>query len=382
MRDRSLTMIGETLASQATRPYEAAWSMPGAFYSDPEVLAIEREQLFAREWICVGRIEEVARPGDYITFEILEEPVVIVHGRDGEIRALSNVCRHRGTKIAKGSGNARTLVCPYHHWTYDLAGGLLAAPHMEDRSDFGIANCRLPELRCELWQGFVFVSLDPDAPALAPRLAGLEEITRNYHFEEMKLRYLADEAWDTNWKCLVENFMEGYHLSALHRKTLHNVTPTNLCRHFEPGEDYFGYYVGFSARLPDSAVGHPDLSEAQLDDCVMYAVPPGLVVGGASDYSSFVCIQPETVGRVRIKLGLIFYGDDWRDEKVDEAVALFQDTMAEDKTILVDLQRGLAARHHSVGPLAPSGMEGPILDFYRYLNRKIGPALTSGASLP
>jgi len=113
----------------------------------------------------------------------------------------------------------------------------------------------------------------------------------------------------------------------------------------------------------------------------MYAVPPNLTVGGASDYSSFLCIQPESVERVRIKLGLIFFGDDWRDEQVDEAVELFQDTMAEDKTVLVELQRGLASRFHAAGPLAPSGMEGPIRDFYSYLNRTLGPALASQARL-
>lgn len=381
MSDQTMAMIHDALAAQGEQPYEQAWSMPGAFYCDPRVLSIERERLFAREWLCVGRVEEVARPGDYLTLELLEEPVVVIHGRDGKIRAFSNVCRHRGMKIAKGSGNVRTLVCPYHHWTYDLTGRLLAAPHIEAREGFDPTSCHLPELGCELWQGFVFVNLDPEAPALAPRLSGLEDLTHNYHMEEMKLRYLAEEAWDTNWKCLVENFMEGYHLSALHRQTLHNVTPTNLCRHFPPGEGYFGYYAGFSARLPGTSIGHPDLSEEQLDDCIMYAVPPNLTVGGASDYSSFLCIQPESVERVRIKLGLIFYGDDWRDEQVDEAVKLFQDTMAEDKTVLVDLQRGLASRFHAAGPLAPSGMEGPIRDFYSYLNRTLGPALASQARL-
>jgi len=379
MQHNKTHALGETLARYSERPYEQAWSMPRAFYTDPAVLAIEKEQLFLREWICVGRAEEVSQPGDFVAFDICSEPIVVVHGKDGKVRAFSNVCRHRGAVVASGRGNRKNLLCPYHNWAYDTFGHLVSAPGIDEREDFDRANCRLPEFACTVWQGFVFVSLASNPPALQPRLAGLEMLVRPYHMEQMVVRYLADEIWHTNWKCLVENFMEGYHLTPLHRETLHPVNPTRLCRHFEPGDAYFGYNAGFSPDLPRSQDGHPDLTDEQAGNCVMYAVPPGLVVGCAGDYSSFLCIQPDTVDRVRVKMGLVFFGADWPQERVDWAVDLFQRTMAEDKSILIRLMQGLSSRHHQAGPLARADLEGPTWDFYKYLHRRLGTAMKSGS---
>ena len=344
-------------------------------YCDPAVLGLEREHLYGREWICIGRSDEVPKPGDYMTFMLCDEPLVAVRGEDQKIRVLSNVCRHRGALLTEGRGNGQRLVCPYHHWSYDLEGKLAGAPRMEPHKAFNKTDCRLPEFACEEWQGFLFTNLSANPSPLKPRLKGLEALIRNYHMEQMKLLYVADEVWHTNWKCLIENFMEGYHLSPLHRTTLHTVNPTRLCTHFEAGDAYFGYNAGYSPDLPRSNKGHPDLSDAEADNCVMFAIPPGLVSGCGGDYSSFICVQPESIDRVRAKLGLIFYGEGWTKERVDHAVDLFNATMAEDKTVLVDLMRGMASKHHARGPLAPADFEGPVLDFYRYYSKRMQQAL-------
>lgn len=380
MNDTVVHTLGETLGRYSGLPYEQAWSMPRAFYTDPRVLALEVEHLFLREWVCVGRADEVSQPGDFVAFQLCNEPIVIVCGKDSKVRAFSNVCRHRGTVLTTGRGNRRHLVCPYHNWTYDTYGRLVGAPGFDERHDFDRANCRLPEFACTLWQGFVFVSLAPDPPALVPLLAGLDALIAPYHMEQMGLRYVVEEVWEVNWKCLVENFMEGYHLTPLHRETLHPVNPSKLCRHFAPGDAYLGYNAGFSADLPRAQRGHPDLTNEQVDNCVMYALPPGLVVGCAGDYSSFLCIQPEAVDRVRVKMGLVFFGTDWPQDRIDWAVDLFQRTMAEDKAVLVQLMRGLNSGRHQSGPLAPADLEGPIWDFYKYLHRKIGAAMTPTSS--
>ncbi len=355
------------------RPYSQGFSLPGAFYNNPEWLQIEREELFANDWFCVGRVDEIAQPGDFFTIDHVGEPVLVVHGRDGIIRALANVCRHRGTAVASGSGNAKKFLCPYHHWAYDTRGQLLNAPHMDAHEQFDRARCSLPLLACEIWRGFIFVSLQPEPGNLLAGLAPLDAVIGNYHLEAMVTRYSAEEVWPTNWKCLLENFMEGYHLTPLHRHTLHKVNPSKLCSHLPPGPRHFGYRVGFTERVTGEPVGHADLSDDELKHCVMFAVPPGLAVGVGSDYCSFLCLRPEGVDRVRVKLGLFFYGDRWQQADVDRAVDLFRETMDEDKQVLAQLQLGLASRFHAPGPLAGPDLEGTIWDFYQYLARELGP---------
>jgi hypothetical protein len=112
----------------------------------------------------------------------------------------------------------------------------------------------------------------------------------------------------------------------------------------------------------------------------MFAVAPGLVVGCAADYSSFVCIQPQAVDRVRIKMGLLFFGADWPAEKIDWAIDLYKRTMAEDHAVLAELWRGLNSRHHQVGPLGPVDLEGPTWDFYKYFHRHLGAPMTAASN--
>ena len=375
----SIAELSAILRRYDNLPYERAWSMPRQFYIDPHMFDAEKQQLFLKEWVCVGRVEEVSKPGDFMAFQICDEPVVIVHGEDGNIRAFSNVCRHRGAIIAKGRGNGKRLVCPYHSWAYDTFGRLAGAPSIGERPDFDRSACRLPEYSCAPWHGFLFVSLADKPTELAPQLAGLDSLIKPYHLELAAMKYVAEGTWETNWKCFVENYMEGYHLTSLHRRTLHALNPSNLCRHYAPGDAYFGYDAGFPPSLSRAHKGHPDLTPAQLNNCVMFAIPPGLVVGCAADYSSFVCVQPVAVDKVRIKMGLLFFGEDWPRDKIDWAVDLYQRTMAEDESVLAELMTGLRSQSHQAGPLAPADLEGPTWDFYRYLHRRLGDAMASDA---
>ena len=371
LRGDSVESIREALRACLDRPHERAWGMPAGFYTSPEFLALEVDELFRKEWVCIGRIEEAAAPGDYWTADLLGEPLLVVRGEDGGVRVYSNVCRHRGTPVASGRGNARHFQCPYHAWTYDLRGRLLRAPFIEGREDFDRAGCALPEVATEVWLGFLFVNLDGQAPPLAPRLEGLLPIVRNYHMEEMVLGHCETESWGTNWKCLTENFMEGYHLSTVHYETLHPITPTRLCEHFPAGEGYLGYYSRFPADLPPRGRYHPDLTDAERNRSVMFAILPGLVAGTAGHKGSFICLQPESADRVRGKRGIVFSDPDIGDGERRAVVDLFERTMAEDKAQLLNHRRGLASRSFRPGPLGPPDVEGTVWDFYRYMARRL-----------
>lgn len=364
--------MSRLLDSIRGKPYCQAMSLPASFYTDQDWLEREQKFLFAEDWFCVGRQELLEHNGDYVALEVSGEPIVILKGLDGKIRALSNVCRHRGTVIMQGKGNTKSLLCPYHHWAYDTEGALVNAPEMSQQPGFDSSQCRLPEFKVTIWIGFIFVCFNDAAAPFHSKLEGLLPIIANYHLEQMRELYSAEEVWDINWKCLLENYMEGYHLSPLHRKTLHQYNPSNLCEHIQPGSGYFGYQVGFSARVSALHKGHRDLTGDQKNHCVMFAIPPGFAVGIGSDYSSYICLYPISAQQVRVKMGLIFYGDDWPENEVQDAIILFQKTMEEDKTILLRLQQGLNSRFHTPGKLAPSHLEGTVWDFYQYLANKMG----------
>ena len=371
-RDHSVEGLRAALRDCLDRPAERPWGLPAGFYTSAEFLAFEVEHLFREEWICIGRVEEAVAPGDYWTIDLLGEPLVVVRAEDARLRVHSNVCRHRGMPVALGRGNTRRFRCPYHAWTYDLRGRLRRAPLLEGREDFDPARCRLPEVASETWQGFLFVNLDGQAAPLAPRLRGLMPLVRNYHMEDMVLGHVETETWSTNWKCLTENFMEGYHLSTVHYETLHPTTPTRLCEHFPAGEGYLGYFSRFPADLPPRGRCHRDLGEAERGRSVMFAALPGLVAGVAGHLVAFICVQPEAAGRVRGKRGIAFGDPDLDEDEREAIVDLFERTMAEDKAQLTNLQRGLDSRGFQPGPLGPPDVEGTVWDFYRYMARRLG----------
>ncbi|MFL5779036.1 MAG: aromatic ring-hydroxylating oxygenase subunit alpha [Chloroflexota bacterium] len=160
------------------RPYRSASLLPGRAYHDPEILEWEREHIFARDWLCIGRESEVPEPGSYRLAEVQGEDIIVVRGRDDVVRAFFNVCRHRGTAVCEApEGKAVRFQCPYHAWIYDLDGRLVRAKHTEDLADFSPETYSLAPLRLEAWQGFLFLSFDPDA---RPLLDWLDDVVDHF----------------------------------------------------------------------------------------------------------------------------------------------------------------------------------------------------------
>jgi choline monooxygenase len=173
------TRIHQELADRAGRSSEDAYAMPAEFYTSAAFLEEEIETLLRRDWMCVGHVGEVRNPGDFFTTEMLDEQLLVVRDTDDVVRVMSNVCRHRGNRVAEGSGNARKFICPYHTWTYDTTGALKAAPMMKRQTSFDQSKCGLPEFKSEIWNGWIFVDLEGDATPLASRLEGLQEVIKN-----------------------------------------------------------------------------------------------------------------------------------------------------------------------------------------------------------
>ena len=238
-------------AAGCLRPLSEATTLPPRMFSDPEWFEAERLKLFHGGWIAVARSDEVAEPNEYVTTSIAGEPVVVIRGRDGVIRALSNVCRHRSMKIIEGVGSVPSLQCPYHQWTYRLDGSLLNAPLMDAADGFDAAAVCLPEFAVTEWQGWVFVNIDANAAPISDAVPTLTALLTEHRVGEMVRTGTLDYPSPWNWKISVENFLESYHHRGVH--------PTTLDWTY-PGSKSF---VPDSGDEPWGAVDHVSVVEGQ-----------------------------------------------------------------------------------------------------------------------
>jgi len=193
-----------------------AWTLPADLYFNPEVYAAENQTLFARTWQVIGHRDQVKNAGDYFTAELIGEPLVVVRGIDGKLRAFYNVCRHRAGPAAEGCGSRKLFRCGYHGWTYDLDGSLIRATEIEGVEGFQAADFALVPVRVEEWFNFVFVNLDRDALTLHESLGGLRAQLQKFPFASMKLLERRTYDMKCNWKTYVDNYLEGYHLPSVH----------------------------------------------------------------------------------------------------------------------------------------------------------------------
>ena len=193
-----------------------AWTLPSSLYTDAAVLAEEREKIFSRTWQVVGHHDQVARPGDYFTTDLADEPLLIVRGNDGVLRGFYNVCRHRAGPPAAGCGSRKLFRCGYHGWTYALDGSLISATEIEGVRDFRPQDFALAPVPTEEWFNLVFVNLDPNAKPLRESLGDLPRQAEKFPFTAMKLVERRSYDMKCNWKTYVDNYLEGYHLPSVH----------------------------------------------------------------------------------------------------------------------------------------------------------------------
>ncbi|WP_318340048.1 aromatic ring-hydroxylating dioxygenase subunit alpha [Defluviimonas sp. D31] len=362
--------IRKELGEIATLDSALARTMPPVFYTSADFHELEKEELFRKEWICLGHVGEIPEPGDYFTTELVDEQLIVSHAADGAVHVLSNVCRHRGNLVAEGKGNRRSFVCGYHAWTYDLDGALKTAPLMSKVKGFDKKKCGLPRLRSEVWNNFIFVNLDGQAAPLAPQLSTLDKILHNYHNDGRNLLFTDEDVWETNWKNLTENFMEGYHLFATHPKTLQPMTPTQLCRKVPGEERWTAYRSYYDPDFPPRGPFHEDMTEDEQRNTVLFNIFPSFVVAVAANYTLYLCLRPAGVGKVAIRWGVAGFKTDPEDAEVVKYVQLCKDFNAEDRAKLETLQKAQNTRYFQSGPLAPDDLEGTIWDFLLYMARR------------
>ncbi|HET7335103.1 MAG TPA: aromatic ring-hydroxylating dioxygenase subunit alpha [Rhizomicrobium sp.] len=337
---------------------EEAESLPPECYVDPEFFAFEKETMFFREWLCVGRASWVKEPGEYFTATHVGEPLVITRTREGEIAAMSAVCQHRGMLVAEGCGRANTLICPYHNWVYSLNGTLVAAPAMETTRDFTLTEHSLPRLKVEVWQGFIFVNFWDEAPPLGPRLAALDDIVANYDLANLDgPRPPEANRFNWNWKVMFENNNDGYHANRLHNDGLHDHIPSSLATFPELPADSAGYYRLNGSLHPDASFNPtlkalfpilPKLTDEERNRVLFVNVPPTLSLVMNTDSLLYLIISAEDADYHSMAIGTLLRPDAMKDTNFKRLInvgnEMVGEIVAQDQHIDALVHKGLKSK--------------------------------------
>lgn len=363
----------DALRAIADADFEQATAMPPDIYRSAAFHEWERNEIFAKDWLCVGLAAGLPKPGDYLSFSINDQPLLVLRGEDGEIRGLSNVCLHRMMRLVEGSGSCRRLVCPYHAWTYDLDGRLVGAPHMKRTPGFDPRAHRLLQIRTEVWEGWIYVTLNPGAPPVSELLEPLRSLVAPYRMAGYLPVALQDHVWNTNWKLLTENFMEGYHLPVAHKATVGVWFPTEDT--WFPAERHDAFTVQTFTKDETARYGRAHPANTRLEGpwrytSVMPTVFPTHMYVLAPDHLWYLSLRPKSVGEVHVRFGVALAPEvaaDMADLEAQKAelLAFFDKVNAEDRFIVEGLHQGVRAPMARPGRL--SWLEREIHDFARYL---------------
>jgi glycine betaine catabolism A len=348
----------------ALRPFGQSRMLPRDAYTSPRVFAFEQERFFAGSWTCVGREGDLEGTGAQRAVRVGGAGVLLARGSDGRVRAFANTCRHRGHELL-GVGEQttrRTVLCPYHAWTYDLDGALRVAPGFRDHGDFRPADHGLVELPLESWHGFLFVNGSGDAPPFAEHVGALDDLVTPYRLE--RLVPLATHEYDLacNWKVVLENYHECYHCPLIHPE-LCQVSPPASGDNFELD----GAWVGGTMDLKDHAVtmsldGHsdgvpiPGLDTGRLRTVAYLGLFPNLLLSLHPDYVMTHLVEPLGPALSHVVCSWYFPPEATERPGFDPsyAVEFWDRTNRQDWAACESVQRGMASPHFQPGPLAPA----------------------------
>ena len=339
--------------------------LPGRDYHDAAVWELERGTVFTRSWFCVGRAEELARPGDYVARDVAGEGVLAVRGKDGRIRAFFNVCRHRGTVLCdEGAGNTKgAFVCPYHNWAYDLEGNLVGTPNVRAGEDFDRSVYPLRRIASDEWEGFVFVHLGPEPRPLLDQLAEEPDgplTYERYGVGDLRVghRIVYDVA--ANWKLIHDNYNECLHCPSVHPELSRIVPMFRRGMVFDPERPDLGAALaeGLSTFTMSGTSALPTLPGLTDLDCRTYwgySIFPNVLMNLVSTGAMVYVLYPRGPARTTIVSEYLY-----RPETIDEPgfdpsdMVQFLDLVSvQDWTVCERAQRGVASKGFVQGVYPP-----------------------------
>ena len=324
--------------------------LPSEWYTDPALYELEQRRVFGRSWQYAGHLGKVREPGDYFTCQAGRVPIVVVRGKDGELRAFLNICPHRAHPVASGEGNRSSLQCRYHAWTFKLDGVLSGAPRSEREPDFDKSAHCLTQAQVGCLGELVFVNPDPTAPSLEQTLDAFPGLVGGAGVDVAAGTYRGTRFFDVeaNWKIIVENSIECYHCATIHPAMAAAADVTADGYRIECGP---GWSVQYS---PVKEPYVPDeLKEAgtAYEILMAYLFPNTVILGdNVSPDVHVFSWQPVSTGRCVTRVDLFSARGSDDAATVDEMFAGIAEIYCQDLDVVRDVQRG-----HESG-FAPRGV--------------------------
>lgn len=327
-------------------------AMGPRYYTDDTIWRKEREKVFFRTWQYAGHVSQVEKTGQYFTFDILDQSLFCIRGRDSEIRAFYNVCQHRAHHLVEGEGRKSVLTCPYHAWAYDLTGALRAAPNEKSVPGFDKSQICLTEVKLENFNGFLFVNLDPDAKPMSDWYGQAADEIRAYvpDIDRLKVMMWTEVHETCNWKISIENYSECYHCQLCH-PTFSNGVIDPSCYNIMPENHVLRHYAtaaqseGMTYEIDRDANPHAaDYGSWFLWPMMSFQVYPGNVL-------NTYLWRATSIDTVTIYRGW-YTVDGYESEEVEKlAQQDLNTTVAEDVSLVESVQRGLNSQGYRPSPL-------------------------------
>jgi choline monooxygenase len=330
-------------------PLERARTVPASWYTDPEVAAAERRSVFGGSWQVVGRADQVAEPGSYLTAQVAGEPVLVVRDQGGELRAFFNVCRHRAAPIlSEPCGHATKLRCPYHGWTYDLAGRLRGTPEFDGVADFRREDNGLVPVAVAVWGPAVWVHLGRPAQPLEAFLDPLPQRTAGPGFGRLRWAARRSYALACNWKVFVDNFLDGgYHVNAVHPSL------AGILDYSQYRTEVFGQTSVQSSPLrPPEAGDDPSAASVRTGERAEYWwVFPNYMLNVYDNVMDSNWVLPLGPERCRVVFDFFFAQTEGADARrfMAESMEVAHKIQLEDAGICEAVQHGLGSRSYDTG---------------------------------
>jgi phenylpropionate dioxygenase-like ring-hydroxylating dioxygenase large terminal subunit len=389
----SIIDIIRDIQEAAALPLTRARTLTAAAYTDQDYFEMEKRRVLGAGWLCAGHVSQLKETGAFLPVDFLDEPILLVRGEDGDIRAVSRVCPHRGADVLlDGEKTAcdvagSVITCPYHRWTFGLDGKLRGTPQMQKAEDFNKEEWRLAPIRSAIWHGFIFVNLHGNAPPLEAFYASFGATVAPWALQEMELVISMDWECRFNWKVMVENWIESYHHLGPHTKTLNPFMPAQDTWSEQPNAAFIHAHLPLTGRdaaamretIKNGAVGEgflpvPGLSPEQQADWHLFVGFPCFMLLLARDRAIWYRLQPISPDHCRLTTTTLVSRASLAMPNYEAILAaetkMLNDFHVEDMAVNEAVQRGLRSRHAVRGRL--SHLEEPVWQFHRQLAAWLG----------